>query len=660
MNNKTESFTTSAWTGGFWQDRWNCCRDVMVPHMWKILADEELCHCWENFLIAAGRKEGSHRGPPFHDGDFYKWLEAAVRVKAGIEDQEWEHQFEEILDVLEAVQRPDGYIFTYDAIVRRKTGKSMNLRNDLNFEIYNMGHLMSAACVHYRMTGETRLLKMAEKAASFLKKQFASDESGEARTVICPSHYMGLADMYETMGNSEYIELLDKFIKMRNLVEGTDDNQDRIPLKEHRQILGHAVRANYLYAGLTDLYRYKREEPYREVLNAVWEDLQTKKIYISGGCGALYDGVSPYGCDDYDYIQRTHQSYGRAYELPNTAGYNETCAAIGHYLWNFRMIQTFGEGRYGDAMEKGLYNAILSGISLKGTSYFYTNALRCIEDLPYSLKWSRHREPYISSFCCPPNILRTIAETPDKFCITLDEGPAFLLYGNGRTEFTSAGGSKLCWRMESRYPFDGEIILTAEKSHISAEVPVRLRIPEWASPVTLYLNGEKSDINIDKGFAVISRHWEEGDRLRLSLGMAVDVWQSHPMVEENTNHVALTRGPILYCLETADLEVKRRITDFHYRQGSEFNAVWGEIGGIPMIVLKGTLWYQEEDSGTGGLYRKLKKSKYKKTDVTLIPYFAWDNREQGEMTVWLPLLPDQGACRFQHNSVKITHNACNH
>ncbi|MDC7240054.1 MAG: glycoside hydrolase family 127 protein, partial [Spirochaetales bacterium] len=490
----------------------------MIPHMWEILQNKELCHSWENFLIAAGEAEGEHSGPPFHDGDFYKWLEAASRLYGSRDDSYWNILLDSIIELIGRVQRKDGYIFTYDAIMKRNKGRSEALDNDLNFEVYNMGHLMSAGCVHYAQTGKRALLDMGEKAADYLSGQFSTLDS--ARTAICPSHYMGLAQLYRATSDEKYLDLLEDLMALRDSVpEGTDDNQDRIPLKKHREIVGHAVRANYLYAGLCDLYNERDDKAYREVLESVWTDLTTRKLYITGGCGALYDGVSPYGCDEYDYIQRTHQSYGRPYELPNSNGYNETCGAIGFYLWNYRMAVSLNEGKYGDEMEKALYNSVFSGISIAGDRYFYTNALRCLDHQPQPLKWFRHRAEYLTSFCCPPNVLRTIAETSDMMCTNLNDGLAILLYGEAEIQVNLNNDTSCRLKIHTDYPWSGNIRITVQESPEEAGFPVYLRIPSWAESHTTRVNGTNTAEPVERGFIRIFKTWQPGDEIILDLPM---------------------------------------------------------------------------------------------------------------------------------------------
>ncbi len=633
----------SEWTGGFWKKRWEVCRDHMVPHMWEVLADKELSHCWENFLIAAGEAEGEHEGPPFWDGDLYKWLEAAIRVYGNSNDREWLDRIESIIGIIARIQRDDGYIFTYSAIQNRNNDNYEALGNVLNFEMYNLGHLMTAAAVHYDVTGRTNLLDIARKAAAYMIGLFDVMDEAVARTAICPSHYMGLAELHKATGDPKYMELLGKLILLRDRVEnGTDDNQDRIPLKEHRKIVGHGVRATYLYAGVTDLYMAAGDPDYREVLEAVWNDLVSSKIYITGGCAPLYDGVSPYGSWDHNGIQRTHQSFGRPYELPNTAGYNETCASVGNFLWNYRMVSAFHAGKYADYMERAIYNSILSGINLAGDAYFYTNALRCVHDLPYDLKWSRHREKFISSFCCPPNVVRIIAESQDRVSIPRDGGIAFLMYGDCRSTLERPDGSVAAISMRSDYPWDGDIEFVIETVEAGAEFPVYLRVPQWAESWGVAINGEylPGEKFFDQGFIELRRNWRSGDRILLSLPMQVIVNESHPMVEETRNHVALTRGPIVYCLESADLPQGTDIADIYIDPGENFSFEKATIGSTELGVLKGRLLVAKAPAWQPDiLYRKLGLSGFEKVQATLVPYFAWDNREKGEMTVWLPLLP---------------------
>lgn len=633
---------TGKWTGGFWKDRWDTCRNQMVPHMWSLYQNEEIAPAWRNFRIAVGEAEGEHDGPPFWDGDVYKWLEGAIRVYGASDDAGWHQELDKIIETIAKVQRDDGYIFTYDAIQRRNNGAYEELGDDLNFEVYNMGHLMSAGATHYQTTGKTNLLELGKRAAGYIAKQFSNLGEATPRTAICPSHYMGLAELYRITQDQSYLDLLEKLILMRDMVpEGNDDNQDRTPTKEQREIVGHGVRATYLYAGLADLYMGKGDEDYRTVLEAVWNDMVARKMYITGGCAPLYDGVSPYGVANRALTQTTHQSFGRAYELPNVAGYNETCATVGSYLWNFRMAQAFGSGKYGDEMERALLNTILSGIDLDGDAYFYTNPLRCVHDHPHSLKWGAHREDFIESFCCPPNVVRTVASSPDKQGFLRNGGPAYLLYGSGTVTFERPDGTSITCTMSSDYPWDGEIEVLVEATDVGTTFPIALRIPGWAESFAVSVNGTKiENLELTDGYVSIEREWAAGDRIGLSLPIEPALIESHPLVEENHNHVAVQRGPVVYCLESVDLPKGVSVEDVHLGPDANFVFEKQDVAGVELGVLKGKFWARKAQNWSDDtLYRRREQPQFQSIEATLVPYFAWDNRGDAEMAVWLPILP---------------------
>ena len=368
----------ATWTKGFWADWFSVCRDVMVPGMMDNYMDDELSHGFANFEIAAGLKYGSHAGPPFHDGDFYKVLEAMVMVNAMEKDPETDRFLDSVITVIAATQRTDGYIHT-PVIIEHGTALNAagEFRERLDFETYNMGHLMTAACLHYRSTGKDNLLRVAIGAADFLYDYYHQKPGALAENAICPSHYMGVTEMYRTTGDIRYLELARGLIDIRSLVEqGTDHNQDRTPFRQQRRAVGHAVRANYLYAGVADVFAETGDGTLMDALDAIWHDITERKLYVTGGCGALYDGVSPNGTTyDQPYIQQVHQAYGQDYELPNLDAHNESCANIGFLLWNFRMFLVTGEARFMDKIETVAFNSLLAGVSLDGTGYFYDGGL---------------------------------------------------------------------------------------------------------------------------------------------------------------------------------------------------------------------------------------------------------------------------------------------
>jgi DUF1680 family protein len=338
----------------------------------------------------------------------YKWLEGCAAVYAITKNPKLDALMDQFIERVVKSQRADGYIHTPVIIDELNKGIDTHsntnntvigtavggkdekgaFANRLNFETYNLGHLMMAGITHKRATGKTTLFDAAVKATDFLCHFYETASAELARNAICPSHYMGVVEMYRATGNKRYLELSKNLINIRGLVEnGTDDNQDRIPFREQYNAMGHAVRANYLYAGVADVFAETGEQQLMDNLTSIWKDIVTRKMYITGACGSLYDGTSPDGTNyTPDSIQKVHQSYGRAYQLPQSTAHNETCANIGNMLFNWRMLQTTGQAKYADIVEMALYNSVLSGISLDGEKYFYTNPLRMSKDFPYTLR----------------------------------------------------------------------------------------------------------------------------------------------------------------------------------------------------------------------------------------------------------------------------------
>lgn len=455
------------WTDGFLGHWADVSKDTMAMNMLGIYKNDTLSHGFLNFEIAAGYKEGRHRGAPFHDGDFYKTLEALVSVYASTKDQRYYDELEHVIKVIAAAQRADGYIHTATLIKQRNNPQdAVEFEDRMNFETYNMGHLMTAASLHYRITGQTNFLDIAIKATDFLVAYHENATAEQAQNAICPSHYMGVIEMYRTTRKKEYLDLAGKMIDIRGMItDGTDHNQDRIPFRQQREAVGHAVRANYLYAGVADLYAETGEDSLMMALESIWKDVVTKKLYITGATGALYDGVSPNGTTyKQSIIQQVHQAYGQAFQLPNISAYNETCANIGNVLWNHRMLLVTGDSRFADILELSLFNSVLSGTDLGGTNFNYTNPLRVDKDLPFTFRWNKVREPYISkSNCCPPNVVRTVAETHNYAYALSDNGLVVNLYGSNELKTSLPNGSSLELKQETDYPWDGKIKLSIQK-----------------------------------------------------------------------------------------------------------------------------------------------------------------------------------------------------
>ncbi|SEM47351.1 hypothetical protein SAMN05661044_05295 [Olivibacter domesticus] len=629
------------WTTGFWAERFEVCKQHMVPQLWKVYNDEHISHAYKNFEIAAGLDTGSHSGPSFHDGDYYKMLEAVASLYATTKDKKLDTMMDRVIKTIAQSQREDGYIYTLSMIEQRKTGKKNQFEDRLSFEAYNIGHLMTAACVHYRATGKRNLLEVAIKATDYLYRFYKTASPTLARNAICPSHYMGVIEMYRTLGDKRYLELAKHLIDIKGAIEdGTDDNQDRLPFREQQKVMGHAVRANYLYAGVADVYAETGDTTLLNQLYKMWQDVTAHKMYITGGCGSLYDGVSPDGTSYNPVeVQKIHQAYGRDYQLPNFTAHNETCANIGNMLWNWRMLQLTGDAKYADVLELALYNSVLSGISLDGKRFLYTNPLAYSDQLPFKQRWSKDRVEYIGlSNCCPPNTVRTLAEINNYVYSVSDKGLWVNLYSGNELQTALLDGSKVKLQQRTNYPWSGSIELVLD------EVPAHafslfLRIPAWAEKATINVNGEQVHMDPTPGqYAQINRTWKKGDKVQLELPMEAVLMQANPLVEENRNQVAVKRGPMVYCLESVDLPQGKTIFDVALPSAIDFSSSMRTIENSKILCLQGEAEIVDAHKGwEGKLYKKLAKDTHQKVQLQLVPYFAWGNRGHTDMTVWMPV-----------------------
>ena len=642
------------WTGGFWGDRFNVMSTTGIWSMWDTwntpweTIDAMGLHGsngFRNFEVAAGTVKGKHHGPPFHDGDMYKWLEACATVYAITKDPKLDALMDKFIEQVALAQRADGYIHTPVVISERNAGIDSHANTEnaagieigkdqkhafasrLNFETYNLGHLITAGIIHKRATGKTTLFDCGKKAADFLYNFLTNDAAELSRNAICPSHYMGAAEMYRETGDEKYLTLAKGLIAIRDSVEnGEDHNQDRHKFREQYEAMGHAVRANYLYAGVADLYAETGEAQLMKNLSAIWDDIIQHKIYIMGGCGALYDGVSPDGTTyNQPSIQQIHQAYGRQFQLPQEAAHNEICAQIGMMLFSWRMFQTTGDAKYIDNIENELYNGILSGISIDGKDFFYTEALRRTKEFPYTMRWPKHRQHYITCFCCPPNTLRTLCQA-QEYAYALSGNTLWVnLYGNN-----TLTTKDLVIEQQTDYPWDGKITLTIKKAKNLQTI--QLHKPNWCDKYSVKVNGENADLSI-------TRKWKKGDVIELSLDMRPRLVEANPLVEEAKNQIAVMRGPIVYCLEGQDIQGDYRISDIALPADIQLKEVPMTISGHSFTALEGdALVANSKAWNNQTLYRELSKPASQKVRIRLIPYYAWDNRGIQDMSLWLNLV----------------------
>jgi len=635
------------WTDGFWAERFAACRDTMVPHLWEIFSNDSESHAWANYRIAAGLQTGKFSGPPFNDGDFLKWFEALAQIYAVTRDPMTDAQMDKIIAVVAKAQREDGYLHTQTIIPQRQGNlKVKEFADRDHFETYNMGHLMTAACVHYRVTGKTTLLDCARKAADYIDQLCKSEPADLARNAICPSHYMGVVELYRTTRDPRYLELAKQLIEIRSLVPkdvGSDMNQDRVPFRQMVEAVGHAVRANYLYAGAADVYAENGDPTLLKTITTISDDVSGQKLYITGATGAIYDGASPDGSSKHSAIKSVHQAYGRDYQLPNLTAYNESCATVGYVMWQWRMFELTGDAHYADLFEQSLYNGVLPAIDLEGKNYFYVNALKKLKNFKQPLRWSRTRAPNIkSSFCCPPNVVRTIAEA-HNYVYSLSKDTLWVnLYGANTLDTAWTDGARIKLTQATDYPWSGAVKFTIIEAP-ARDVALRLRIPGWlrAGSASLRVNDQAIVGEFEpSSYAEVKRTWKAGDVVSLALDFKPSLWEANPLVEETIAQLAVRCGPLVYCLESNDLPEGVRLTDVALALETAQNGVKSQrenISGASVVTLIVPALAMGRSPWTAGqLYREAASLKPREFPLKLVPYFAWGNRGDTDMSVWLP------------------------
>jgi len=625
------------WTEGFWGDKWRQAEQVMVPYMGSLLKGD-IGHGLNNFKIAAGLKEGKHQGEWWHDGDFYKWIEASVYIYAINKDETILNDLDEIIEIISKAQRDNGYLST-PAIIDDSIKPFSNRRYH---ELYNSGHLLTSACIHHRVTGKTNLLDIAIKHADYLHQLFVPITDKYKRFGFNQTQIMGLVELYRTVGDKRYLELAEQFINLRGSYEIVEDSttegypigdmvQERVPLREETEAVGHAVLALYYYAGAADVYSETGEKALIEALLKLGKNVTEKKMYVTGAVGQTHFGRSV-------RLDSIEEGFINEYMMPNMTAYNETCANICNAMFNYRMLTLTGESHHGDIMELVLHNSGLSGIGINGKDYYYSNPLRKIDG---SLDYDKmnvefpERQPYLYCFCCPPNLVRTVAKSPAWAYSKSENGIAVNLYGGNKLETTLIDGSKIKLSQKSNYPWDGTVEIKLEECKTDA-FEILLRIPEWAKGSTLKVNGQSVDNVTPGSFAKIKQKWSAGDLISLDMPMEVKFIEGHPRIEEVRNQVAVKRGPVVYTVETADLPEGTAITDAYISSANELKPVHKSelFGGVTtietdLLIRKDKLKH---------MYNEVSKPKMEPFSTQLIPYYTWSNRGQGEMTVFMPII----------------------
>lgn len=622
------------WTSDFWGDKYRLCQEVMVPHMGTLLKGD-VGHAYDNFKIVAGLKEGQHQGTHWHDGDFYKWMEAATYVYAINRDPKILRDLDEIIDVIGQAQADDGYLHT--SVMLKGLGRYTNRGHH---EMYNSGHLYTAACIHHRVTGKRNFLNIAIKNADYLYDLFRPQPPQLARFGFNQTQITGLVELYRTTGNKEYLHLAEIFINMRGRSKPVPDPtvrfkmvgdmvQERVPLRKESEAVGHAVLALYYYSGAADVYAETGDPSLIRALDRIWDNIVNKKMYITGACGQAHHGTS-------SRVDFVHEAFTLEYMMPNLTAYNETCANVCNAMFNYRMLGVHGESKYADIMELVLYNSALSGISADGKHYFYTNPLRRTRDHQMDTTDQRTRAPYIPCFCCPPNLVRTIAKASGWAYSLSQDGIAVNLYGSNELDTQLPDGSRIRLTQQTRYPWEGHVKITVDECK-DAPLEMLLRIPGWADRAEVQINGEIASVSAQPGtYARIKRRWKPGDVVTLELPLETKLIEGNPRIEEVRNQVAIQRGPVVYCIESPDLPEGTSILDVYLPEDSKLVARYRPdfLGG--MTTISGTVRLRTDQNQ--GMYHVLTKPRWKTVSTQFIPYYAWSNRGESEMTVWLPIV----------------------
>ncbi len=602
-------------TDHFWKPRIDKIATATLPGC--IYQTEIATPRIQNFINAAQRKTGTFKGLVYDDSDVFKAIEAMAYSLKDNPDATLERKADEWIDIIAAAQLPDGYLNTYYIL----TDISKRWTELNNHEDYNAGHLIEAAVAYYKATGKTKLLEVAERYANNIDSTFRLQNrhwfSGHEEIELA------LVKLYHVTNNDRYLKLADWYLQQRG--QGTSKGwitpeywQDVKPVKEQTQITGHAVRAMYLYTGTADVAAATNDSGYMNAMKNVWEDVVYRSMYITGGIGSSGD----------------NEGFTKDYDLPNEDAYCETCASVGMVFWNQRMNLLTGESKYIDVLERSLYNGALDGLSLSGDRFFYGN--------PLESNGGYARSEWFGTACCPANIARLVASLGNYIYAKSDDGIYINLFVGSNTNVDLQNGN-ISIQQTTNYPWDGNVQINVSPDH-PIKYKLFIRIPGWAQnqPVPgntyLFLQQKNSSFNLSvnnrpanyamqNGYAVIEREWKKNDVINLNLSMNVRRVIAIDSIKEDRNKVALQRGPLMYCIEAKDNEGKAMniILPDNVKLTSNYNA--NLLNGVVTITGEAPAAKANAD-GTSVVMTQQK--------FTAIPYYAWANRGENEMQVWIP------------------------
>ena len=618
-------FTQVKVNGGFWGQRLEASRNVTIP---LAFSKCEETGRYTNFEKAAHPSDSYKvEGYSFDDTDVYKTIEGASYLLQTYPDAKLERYIDSVLVIVAGAQEPDGYLYTARTMNPKHPHEWAGTKRwekveELSHEFYNLGHMLEAAVAHYRATGKRNFLDIAIKYADCVNREIGPNPGPE---VHVPGHQiaeMGLAKLYLATGEKKYLDLAKFFLDMRGRNGYQDEyNQTHKPVLEQDEAVGHAVRAAYMYSGMADVAALTGDDSYIKAIDKIWENIVGKKYYITGGIGATNYG----------------EAFGRNYELPNSTAYCETCAAIGFVYVNHRLFLLHGESKYYDALERTLYNGVLSGVSLDGGLFFYPN--------PLESHGQHQRQAWFGCACCPSNISRFIPSIPGYVYAVKDDNVYVNLF-MGNTADLKVKGKELVLEQQTTYPLNGDITLNVQKTKAGL-FTLKVRVPGWAqnqvvpSDLYTYSDGKKAGFSITvngealtkdgstpvgkDGYCNITRKWKKGDKVQIHFNMEPRTVKANERVVADRGRVSVERGPLVYCAEWPD---------------NNFNILSTVVGKNPKFetVEKKDMLYGinmlSTDAQTVG-YDANGKIVSKDVKLNLIPYYAWNHRGKGNMMVWL-------------------------
>ncbi|MDH7598584.1 MAG: glycoside hydrolase family 127 protein [Sedimentisphaerales bacterium] len=611
---------------GFWSVRLKVNREVTIPHC---LQQCQQTGRISNFEKAAGCAKGAFAGMHFNDSDLYKVMEGAAYVLRSGQDRMMRLYLDQLVRIIAAAQWDDGYLFTFYSVPQRQPDQRWTNIQWIH-ELYCMGHMYEAAVAHYQATGDRTFLDVAIRNADLVCKTFNPDGRTDP-----PGHQeieIGLCKLYRVTGNRRYLDQARFFLEQRGRLgrRGPDGkaglygtySQDQVPVLDQAEAVGHAVRAMYMYAAMADVAALTGDKAYVQALDRIWADVVGGKLYVTGGIGAAGG----------------HEGFAGPYELPNMTAYCETCASIANILWNHRMFLTHLDARYVDVLERTLYNALLSGVSMGGDRFFYPN--------PLESRGQHQRSPWFECACCPSNIARFIPLVPGLFYAYGKGGLFINLFGAGKTSLNTPLG-RLDLTQKTDYPWDGKVRIELDPAK-EMDLTIHVRIPGWSRnepvPSDLYrfadgvrsepgiaVNGSPIDLKVTQGYITIRRRWRRGDWIDLDLPMPVRRISADPHVRADKGKVAIQRGPIVFCLEGIDND--GQVFDMYIPEDAEFAAVFRPelLGGVMVVTGQAKTTQRRLDGSIEAVGQR---------PFIAIPYYAWAHRGPCQMTVWPACTPE--------------------